>query len=217
MPATSKTAICRQALSMIGINTPLGDVDNEFTAQANACRLFFDQVRDIVLETRPWPFATRRWALQDIGTTGTLWTDWAYRYKKPADCILAVRIVNPYGRAINLLHDPFSSSALLMKKPPFRIVDQETEYGDAILCDLNDATLEGNFRVTDPNRFSNSANHAIAMGVAAHVAYPLRVSADIASKAETMFSNWLAEAANLAMREQTDDPEAPSEYQSARA
>lgn len=217
MPVTSKTTICNQAIAMIGYAGRIGDVDTENTPAANACRLFFDQIRDIVLESRPWPFATRRWTLESIGIDNTLYAgDWAYRYKKPADCILACKLINPFGRTINMLQDPFTGSVLLLKKPSFRIVDQESEYGDAILCDLDNAILEGNVRVTDPNRFSNSCNHAIAMGIAAHVGMPLRVDAKIIANVQKQFSDWLAEASNLAMREQTDDPEQPSEFQSVR-
>lgn len=217
MPATSKTIICNQAIAMIGYAGRIGDVDTENTPAANACRLFFEQIRDVVLETRPWPFATRRWSLQDIGVAGTLYEhEWAYRYKKPSDCILAVRLVNPFGRNINMLYEPFTGTTLTMKKPPFRIVDQETEYGDAILCDLDNAIMEGNYKVTDVNRFSASFNHALAMGIAAHVGMPLRVDPKIITNVQNQFSNWLAEASNLSQREQTDDPEQPSDLQSVR-
>lgn len=216
MPATSKTILCNQALAMVGFAARIGDVDTENTPGANACRLFFDTVRDIILETRPWPFATRRWSLEDLGLTGTQWTDWAHRYKKPADCMLACSIVNPYGRHISLLTDPFTSNQLLLGKPAFRLVDQETEYGDAILCDLDDAILEGNVKITDVNRFSNSFNHALVMGLASHVGMPLRVDAKILGNVQQQFANWLAEAANLAMRQQTEDVEKPSEFQSMR-
>ncbi len=218
MPVTSKTIICRQAAAMVGITTPMQDVDNENTSVAIQCRLFFDQIRDVILESRPWPFATRRWTLQDIGVSGTLYeNEWGYRYKIPSDCALPVALVNPFGRrTITLLQDPFSGSILMSQKPPYRLVDQETEYGDALLCDLDDAILEGNFRLTDVNRFNNTANHAVAMGLAAHIATPLRVDAKIAAAAMQQFSDWLAEASTLAMRSEQEDPEQPSEFQAVR-
>lgn len=217
MPVSSKTIMCNQALSIVGVNSRISDVDLENTPEARACRLWFEPIRDILLETLPWPFATRRWSLEDLGQD-PLFPDYGYRYKKPADCILAVKLVNPYGRKVSLLVDPFGGPAtILLTKPPFRIVDQADGYGDAILCDLDDAVLEGNYSVTDVNRFSNTFRQAMSMGIAAHIGPPLAVDAKIAAAAQGQFNGWLNEAVNLALREAREDPESPSEFQTIRS
>ncbi len=220
MPATSKTIICKQGLAMVGYNGILSDVDNDQTPAANACRLFFDSIRDVVLEARPWPFATRRWKLQDIGIEGTLYEgEYLYRYKKPADCILGVALLDKNGgRRLGIRHNPLVAQqyAHQLRKPPFRIVDQETEYGQAIICDLEDAIIEGNVRVEEVNLFSSTFNHALAMGIAAHAGMAIRCDAKMVAGAQSQFTNWLAAAASLAQNEQQDDPQPESEYVSVR-
>lgn len=208
MPVYDKTQISNMMLAHCGITGQIDDVDNEDTNEAINCRLFFDHVRGILLETREWPFALRRdpLALQGAPTVGADTTEWAYRYKYPTNCKLALRILNPAVRT------PATG-----QKIPFKIVDLRDGYGKAILTDQADAVLEYNHDEDDVSKFSSSFVSALALGGASHIVMPLRVDPNISNQVRSQFSNWLAEASNLVSREQQEDNEPDSEFQSVRS
>lgn len=199
----SKTIISNMALAHCGINARIQDVDNEKSNEANQCRLFFDHIVELVLEACPWPFATRRVVLQNLGSPPD---EWAFRYKYPADCKLAIKIVNPSAR-----------TETNSQRIPFEIVDEEDGYGQCILTDQDDAVLKCNKLILDPGRFTASFAQAVAMGLGAHIATPLRVDPSITKVVQNNFNGWLAEAVNFKQREQQEDVEPDSEYVGARS
>ena len=198
----SKAIICNMALAHVGVTARIQDVDNENSNEAINCRLFYDHIVDLLLETCLWPFAERDFTLADVGSPPP---EWAKRYKYPVDCKYAAFIKNP------ALRTPGTDG-----KIPFIVKDLHDGYGKCILTDLEDAILVGNYIVTDPNKFSSSFVQAGAMGLASHVAMPLRVDANITKFVQAQFTNWLAEAVNFKQREQRDDPEPNSEMQTVR-
>lgn len=198
----SKTIISNMALAHCGVNARIQDVDNEKSNEANQCRLFFDHIVELVLEACEWPFATVFIPLQSLGDPPD---GWAYRYKKPANCKLAIKIVNPATR-----------TEATGQKIPFVIVDDEDGYGECILCDLEAAVLKCNRLILDPGRFTSSFAQAVAMGLASHIAMPLRVDGGIVKNVQNQFNGWLAEAVNFKQREQQEDVEPDSELVGAR-
>lgn len=201
--SNSKSLICNMALGHCGVVARIEDVDNEFSNEAIVCKLYFDHITEVLHETCAWPFATRREELADLGTPPD---DWAYRYKYPTDCKLAQKIVNPAART------PGTD-----RKIPFEVIDLDDAYGKAILTDQPDAILQFNRLTTDVTLWSSSFVQAHSMGMAAHIAMPLRVDTNIVRYVGAQFSNWLAEAVNLKQRERQDDPEPQSEFATTRA
>lgn len=201
---SSKDEICNMACASIGINSRIVGVDTEKSNEAIQCRLWFDHIRKLLLEVKHWPdFAGKSVVLQDLGSPPTHWT---FRYKYPTDCRYAIRIVNPGIRT------PGRG-----QKIPFKVMRLDDAYGKAILCDEAEAELEYNVDVTDTTLFSATFTQAMIMGLAAHIAMPLRVSPDIVSSAQKQFNGWLTEAALLVEREQQEDPEADSEFVTVRS
>jgi hypothetical protein len=201
---STKDEICNMACASIGINSRIVGVDTEKSNEAIQCRLWFDHIRKLLLEVKYWPdFAGKSVILQDLGTPPT---NWLFRYKYPADCRYAIRIVNPGTRT------PRAD-----QKIPFKVLRTDDSYGKAILCDEADAELEYNTDVTDPTLFSATFTQAFIMALAAHIAMPLRVSPDIMGNAQKQFTGWLAEAAQFSNREQQDDREPDSELISVRS
>lgn len=90
MPVSSEVDICNEALLLVGINDEIDGLD-EATAEAAACNRFYARCRDSVLETMPWPFATRRQELAPL--SGVEREDWEYVYALPEDCISPRAIV----------------------------------------------------------------------------------------------------------------------------
>ena len=200
----SKTSISNMALSHCGISERVLDVDTERSQVAETCRLFFDQARDLILESRGWDFCTRFATLQDIGSPPT---GWEYRYMYPNTAKRINRIINPAFRL------PATQTA----KIPFRVVDLVTGVGKAILCDQQAALAEYNHEVTDVSSFSATFGQAVALCLAAHVAMPLRVNPDITKYVNQQFQLWLAEAATQAESEGQPDVNPESEFMLARS
>lgn len=200
---STKDEICNMALATIGVTSRIVGVDTEKTNEAIQCRLWFDHLRKLLLETKHWPdFAGKTVALQDLGTDSD---HWAYRYKYPSDCVYAIRIVNPSCRT------PTQN-----QKIPYKVMRTDDVYGKAIYCDLESAQLEYNLDITDSTMFSASFTQAFIMALAAHIAMPLRVSAEIASNAQNQFKGWLAEAVQFSNRESQEDKEQESELITVR-
>lgn len=191
------------ALGGVGVTARIDDVDNDTSTEAYNCRLFYDQCVSQILETKEWPFACVRVPLADLGTPPA---DWAFRYKYPTDCALALKIVNPYMRT------PGTDERI-----PFKVRKLTDAYGKAIFCDLKDAELEYNQAITDPNLFSSAFIQAVSMCLSSYIAMPLRVDPKIAAYAAQQFNGWLEEATNLSLREQQEDPYPQSQFQTARS
>lgn len=199
----SKTLIANMSLAHCGVTSRIGDVDTENTNEAINVRLFFEHCRDLILTSRPWPFANQQFILQNLGVPPD---EWAFRYKFPTNCSLAQFIVNPGVRT------PGTDQSI-----PFKVAKLTDGYGKVILCDQDGAILEGNVLVDDVTLWDAPATQALALCIGAHIAMPLRVDPKIVSYVQNQFSNWLAEASSHAMREGKEDKEPQSQFQTARA
>lgn len=73
--------ICNIALLRIGVSTRIDSLDENST-EAAACKTIFALARDNALASAPWPFATVRLALANLGLTHAQWT---YTYSLPSD------------------------------------------------------------------------------------------------------------------------------------
>jgi hypothetical protein len=190
------------ALAHVGVTGRIEDVDNENSPEAVNCRIFFDHVVALVLEACEWPFAMIQDNLANIGDPPD---SWLFRYKYPANARIINRIINPAVRT------PGEDQQV-----PFIIRKQTDGYGKVILCDLENAVVEYNDDITDTGLFSSSFAQAVALGVAAHIAAPLRVDPRIQQSATTNFNTWLAEAITVKQREQQNDPEPDSQMFAVR-
>lgn len=205
MPIYDKTKMSNLALSTIGVNARIGNIETEKSNAAIQCRLWFDHITNILLEARFWPsFAGKRAVLQDLGTPPT---GWLFRYKYPTDCAYAHRIINPAA--------PVTPGR--GKKIPFKVLRLDDAYGKSILCNEADAELEYNIEILDPSLFSATFAQAHLMGLGAHIGMPLRASPDIVKGVQMQFTNWLAEASTHTSREQQEDQEPASEFETIRA
>lgn len=203
MPVYTKTIISNMALSHCCHGTQIGAVETDLTNPAKYCRLWFDHVTQLLLESRMWPAFTRQVDLQDLGSAPN---GWDYRYKYPTNCAYAGRIVNP--------QDP--NGSLGKPKIPFEVKDLDDGYGKCILTNEPNAVLEMNIIADDPNKFDSTFAEAHSLMLAAHVSGPLRVDANIKAEINRQLTGWMSEAAVKAMRERQDDREPDSEFVSIR-
>jgi len=71
MPADSVEVICNMALGYAGIRTRINSIEDA-SASAQACKVYYAQYRDDLLNDYRWPFATHRADL--VPYTGVAWT-----------------------------------------------------------------------------------------------------------------------------------------------
>ncbi|NBC18744.1 MAG: hypothetical protein GVY18_15680 [Bacteroidetes bacterium] len=82
---TDRTAVCNQALALLGQGL-IASFEDE-TQKAGQCRAFYDSSVDAVFECFPWPFAIKRKALAKDADYPGVWS----AYKLPTDYRYFVR------------------------------------------------------------------------------------------------------------------------------
>lgn len=99
---SDKVSICNMALSYLGVSTEIQDFDNEKSKEAQACRRFYDNLRQKLLRDFDWPFANAIDFLallaNPIGLTQPT-VEWTYWYRYPANAIAIRRILNNATRS----------------------------------------------------------------------------------------------------------------------
>ena len=152
---TSVVSICNLALSNIAKDN-IQDL-NEPTAEARACKQFYEHVRDTLLQAYPWKFAARSRSLGEVANDKP--GEWRYAYERPTDC-LKVRSIGPTRRYT--FSNEASTNAI-----PYDVA------GGIVYCDLSPAFLNYTFRLTDPSRFSPLFIEALSWHLAVRLAMPL--------------------------------------------
>ncbi len=151
-------SICNLALSNVGKDN-INDL-NEPTAEARACRQFYDHVRDTLLQVYPWSFAGRTISLAEKANDKP--GQWARAYSRPIDCLKVRWIRRQYSSL-----DPRPLTRQEELSLPY-----ETE-GQTIYCNLSPAFLRYTFRLTDHTRFSPMFAEAMSWHLATRIAMPL--------------------------------------------
>lgn len=122
-----KTGACNLSLSHLGHSKEIADVDTERSAEAAACRRFYQPALDEVMRDFPINVVTAPLALvSDL--TGVDGAEWSYAYRYPSNCAKAIRI--PSG----IRNDNPST------RVPYKIGGDSQ--GDLIYTDMAEASLE---------------------------------------------------------------------------
>ena len=154
---TSDVDICNLALLRLGTRSSISSF-TEGSVEANACSQIYALVRDMLLASHNWGFATRRIGLADLGTP---LPPWGYRYAYPIDC-LRVRAVLPT--------DGTSAPS------PFEVSGDQDQQGNSIkiiLSNQDQAELLYTARVTSPDLFSPHFVEALSWMIAAELSTAL--------------------------------------------
>lgn len=86
--ASSSTEICNEALARLG-EASISSIDDNSVA-ARACKLHYEPVRDKLLRSHRWNFATTRAVLSQLSPAPLF--GWDYQYQIPADCLRVLDI-----------------------------------------------------------------------------------------------------------------------------
>ena len=202
--ATDVLSIWNMALSTLGNSVEVQD-ENENSANANACRRFYEQVRDHVLEAFPWPFAKVIAALALVEADPT--PEYYYAYRMPSDCVTPLRIVS----ATLNLRNPGPAQII-----PYKI-GRDSD-GSLIYCDLENASLEYVQRVEDPTEFGPAFTDAVTFRLAWAIA-PRVTGGDpykLGDRAYQLSRQAIAEAAANALNDEQPDQLPDAEWISDR-
>jgi hypothetical protein len=142
--ATETTIVCNLALARLGVNRQIVDITADSTQEAILARLHFNTDVDVVLSAFPWEFARRYNGLVVVsGSLGSpVNADWAFAYRRPADCVFERRIVGERGVAVNPTSPPFALSSdtdggLILSNEPNAVL--EYTYRPACAASAGDA------------------------------------------------------------------------------
>lgn len=90
--AQSDTEIANLALGHLGVGKEIANLTTESSAEATACRRYFEQARRQTLRDFPWPFASKIAALSLIEEDPN--DEWDYSYRYPSDCLRILKILS---------------------------------------------------------------------------------------------------------------------------
>jgi hypothetical protein len=194
----SKTSICNLAISHLGIDKEIGNVETENSAEARACRRFYEDVLKMTLRDYEWPFASKIAELSLIEEEPN--DEWDYSYQYPSDCLMARKILS------GIRNDTEDTKVVY-----------ELAYGDSgqvIFTDQDEAELKYTVYVDEPNRYPPDFIMAFSLYLASAIA-PRIVGADkgkIADRAMIKYLSLIANAQSNARNEARLDVRPESEF-----
>jgi len=155
--AESVTSIWNMALSAAGARGTVSD-ENTKGREADLCRVWYPQIRDLVLKSASWPCARSYARLAQVAeySDAALWTpsdpapSWRFAYAEPSD-MLAPRYLTSFARFERARFD---------NKP-------------CIMANEDQAILHYSALVTDVTRWDTGLAHSVIFGLAAAITLPL--------------------------------------------
>ena len=146
-----KVGIWNRALDRIGETEPIEDEDEDRMA-ADVCRRHYDDCLLEVLESTPWPFATKQSAL--TSPTGVTRTGWDYIYTLPTDCAYPLALLDEDQR-IGLMNAD--------ERVPFEIMSDDAGVWRILCCDVASDEFEVLEYVATPT--STASNDTTGGGI----------------------------------------------------
>lgn len=208
---SSNTDIANLALGQLGWGKLISDLDSltERSAEANACRLYYEVARQMIFKEFEWPFAGREVSLGLIEEfdTSISTTEWRYSYQYPSEALFFRRILTPYDR-----------NTTIYTEIPYRIFDSEDGAGKLIYTDQCDAVGEYTANITDVDKFPADFKMAFAYLLAAYIA-PMIINGDntaLQKKMWDLYQYHSTRATSQNANEEGQEPPPQSEFISFR-
>jgi len=195
----SSTAIANMALSHIGH----GSIEtlDEDSAEANACKTWYDHSRRQSLEAHDWNFARKRQTLalhSEAAPSGV----WAYRYQYPSGCLKIRSLVNPLGATADAV--------------PYEVELDGAGKTMCLLTDLAEAVAVFTFDLTTTALFSPAYIDVLSYLLAHRIAMPITTDARIENAKLEMYLYLLQVATVGNDNEQVQPPARDAEVIRAR-
>jgi hypothetical protein len=179
---SSEVDICNLALAHLGDTASLASIDPPSgSIQAEHCARFYPIARDVLLESHPWSFATRRAALVLLTETND---QWLYVYAVPNLMVKVLAVIPPeadndYSTLSSYSTDngdtynaDLGSQAGSYVPQPFCLETLSTGV-PVILTNQEDAVLRYQVSVTDPTKFSALFKLCLSWLLASMLAGPI--------------------------------------------
>jgi hypothetical protein len=167
----TKVQICNLALVRVGQRDAISSLADGSTA-ADICNAVFDQLRDTLLTSFPWPFAAKHAELAVLSSAER--TGWGLVYALPTDCLQARYI---YAGKRNPTAD---------QRIPFTVELNDAGSGRVLCTDLEDAELIYTAKVTVETAWPPLFCEALAWAVARELAMGLAVKPELQVRAAQM-------------------------------
>lgn len=195
--ALTEAKVVNIALARIGQREFIDELD-ENTPSARVANELFGDARDVVFESFPWPFATKRSDLALI-TDGER-DGWEYAYALPADCISPRSIYS--GKR----------SPAADERIPYALEHDATTSAQILLTDMEDAQLIYTARIETVALWPPSFVDALAWKLASDFALAIAVKPNVAQAMTVGYERALARAGALQFNKQREDPEPDSSF-----
>lgn len=199
---TSKVAICNLALSNLG-KANIASLD-EASAEARACKQFYDHTLLAMLQGYPWMFARTTQALAQI--TNDKPNRWLYAYARPVDCLKVVRVTDE----LMLDYVRYDKASALAGGHAYAIE------GDTIYTAVGPAYLEYTGEITDPTKFPPMFVDALSWALSVRLAMPLTRDPKLRADAFQLANVTLAQAASADANEVRNVSDSPAEWNEIR-
>ena len=168
-----ETDVANVALTLIGQPTITSRTDGSSTA--NTVDELFDEVRDDLLRSHPWNFATKRVKLAQSSTTPVFEFDFAYPL--PADWIRTISVHSNDAGHGTVLHR-------------MELIESQR----AIIVSADQIFLRYVFQVIDPNLMAPDFRRAFELALARDLSVPLASSNTLQDQIDKQFRRKMAQA-----------------------
>lgn len=201
--AMTKTQICNLALSRIGIDQGIANLDTEQSKAARLCRSLYPQLLDELLEDYGWTFASQ--AVKLATPVGDPPIGWGYQYSVPSDCLSPIRVCD-YSGARSFNRWSLEGSALAYPEVPFRLMQSASAGHRVLVTDLPEAYLIYTARIENTAEMSALFVSLLAWRLAVELAMPMAVEPGLLQTAQQNYGAALQLAQNKDARDQSYDP-----------
>lgn len=222
---TSEVTICNLALSHLRAGS-INSLD-ETSLPAQQCKLWYPELRDMLLENAPWQFARKIKPLALL--TGVDLFNWAFAYQYPADSLYINRILRNF-ETVDGVNISSVSTRFFDPNLPIPDLTPQVEYelqlddsggsnNQVIATNEPDARIDYRFKITDPNFFSKQFVIAFSHLLAAELVTPIRGESEATAKAKsdqfTLYTSFIAGASATNLNQQFH-PTPESDYITVR-
>jgi hypothetical protein len=201
---SSQTFLCNLALANVA-SPAIQSIDGS-EAGAIACKLFYDHVLRVLLQSYPWRFARKTEAMAALATNPKP-NKWLFAYTRPADC-LKILMLTDSGMA-DYLPD-LGDGATVQGGFAYEIE------GDVIYCNVDLAYLVFTQRDPDPSLYSPMFEEAFGWHLAVRLAMPLTRDPKVRADAWQLAMKTTAEAAAMDANEVRESSDTASDAVEAR-
>lgn len=203
--------ICNLALSRIGCESKIQNLQADISREATACRVHYEINRNAVLEAHPWGFAKRR---ETLSLLAEQVEGWNYAYNYPNNCLLAREIFNAqaFTRTVFIGCDEQRRASEI----PFEILSNANLNGTIIGTDEADAILVFTAKITNPTLFSSLFADALASLMASDLSVALWGDTSKQNTFYQVYRARLGDAQRLDANQQYKAPNDDSSYVDSR-